>query len=142
MFPHTTYPESLHATLVAPCGMDCGVCARQLRSKDTCDGCRTDSATKAKYCSACRIRNCDELAATESGFCFECAKFPCARLRQLDKRYRARYRMSMLQNLTSIRDNGLEGFVASEKVRWMCSSCGGLVCVHKDRCVYCGHARY
>lgn len=53
------YPESLDPTLIAPCGMNCGICSAHLRAKDTCDGCGSESAIKAKYCAVCRIRNCD-----------------------------------------------------------------------------------
>jgi hypothetical protein len=139
--PAIKYPESLRPEMIAPCGMDCGLCARHLREKDGCGGCRVDGIIKPRYCVVCRIRDCEEIEASESGFCFECAKFPCTRLQQLDKRYRTTYRMSMVENLERVRELGLEGFVASEKERWRCSACGGVVCVHKETCIYCGHAR-
>jgi hypothetical protein len=137
----TVYPESLDTTLIAPCGMDCGLCIAHLREKNRCAGCTRDDANKAKHCLVCRIRNCDEIRAAEGDLCFECGSFPCSRLRQLDKRYRAKYGMSMIENLESIREVGLEGFVASEKERWKCPGCGGVICVHKDRCIYCGHVK-
>ena len=133
--------EQLRPETIAPCGMDCGVCTRHLRAQDACDGCRSSRLSKPKYCSVCRIRNCDEFALRGSTFCFECATFPCARLRRLDARYRGRYGMSMLENLARIRDGGLEAFVASEKTRWRCPECGALLCVHKPECLECGHAR-
>ena len=135
------YPESLSAELIAPCGMDCGACSRHLRAKDSCDGCRSEASVKPKYCAVCRIRNCETLGAGGADFCFECEKFPCARLRQLDKRYRTRYGMSMIENLGAIRDRGLASFIASEKERWRCPACGALIRVHKDACIHCGHAR-
>ena len=137
----TVFPESLDATLIAPCGMNCGLCMGHLREKNRCAGCNGDDAGKPRYCVTCRIRNCDEIKASAGEFCFECSRFPCARLRQLDKRYRTKYGMSMLENLASIRELGLERFVASERERWRCPECGGVVCVHRERCLYCGHAR-
>jgi hypothetical protein len=134
-------PDSLRPEMIAPCGMDCGLCARHLRAKDGCAGCRSDETTKPKYCTTCRIRNCDEFTEGRSTFCFECADFPCPRLRQLDKRYRTKYGMSMIENLESIRALGLDGFVTRERERWKCPECGGLLRVHKSACIYCGRPR-
>ena len=135
------YPKSLRATLIAPCGMNCGVCIAHLRLINQCMGCNAAGADAAKHCLVCHIKNCDEIRAAGRRFCFECASFPCARLRQLDKRYRTKYRMSMIENLESIRELGLRRFVGLEKERWRCAECGGVVCVHKEACVYCGHPR-
>ncbi len=133
-------PQTLHAGLIAPCGMDCGVCMCYLREKNRCSGCSAGDAGKMKSVLACRIRKCEALTASKSGFCFECDAFPCARLRRLDKRYRSKYRMSMLENLETIRESGIEAFVESERKRWVCPECGGTQCVHTDVCVYCSHA--
>jgi hypothetical protein len=65
-----------------------------------------------------------EIGRREQKFCFECARFPRARNRQLDPRYRTKYGMSTIENLESIRGLGLEGFVTREKVRWKCPECG------------------
>ena len=37
-------------------------------------------------------------------YCYECDGFPCARVKRLDKRYRTKYEMSMIENLEYIRD--------------------------------------
>lgn len=76
-----------------------------------------------------------------AGFCFECRLFPCARLKQLDKRYRTKYGMSMLENLAAIRDQGMETFLAGQAIRWTCPSCGSLLCVHRRACLKCKAAR-
>lgn len=135
-----TYPDSLRGDLIAPCGMNCGLCGRALRAKDRCAGCRSDGR-KPPYCEACRIRNCEEFRAAGRRSCSECPKFPCPRLRRLDARYRTRYHMSMVENLEAIRESGLERFIALEKTRWACRGCGAVICVHKARCSYCGHVR-
>ena len=135
------YPESLRPTMIAPCGMNCGLCLAHLRRKNRCLGCNGDDAHKAKHCTVCRIKNCDGIKAGEGDFCFQCARFPCARLRQLDKRYRAKYGMSMIENLERLRALGMEGFIALEKRRWKCAECGGVICVHREQCIYCGHVR-
>ncbi len=62
-------------------------------------------------------------------------------MKRLDKRYRTKYGMSMIENLTSIRERGLDEFVAGERVRWTCPGCGGVICTHRPECVYCGRPR-
>jgi hypothetical protein len=119
--------------------MNCGLCVGYVRDKNRCLGCRAGDEDKAKSCLACTIRNCEVLKSGESDFCGDCDTFPCPRLKRLDVRYRAKYRMSMLENLQAIRDVGIEAFVASEQERWTCPECGGLQCVHTTECVYCGH---
>jgi len=134
-------PESLTPDLIAPCGMDCGLCRGHLREKNRCPGCNGDDAAKPRYCLACKIKTCDTIASGTSSFCFECTSFPCARLRQLDKRYRTKYGMSMTENLLQIREVGLMAFVAAERVRWACPECGSLLCVHLPDCGVCGSTR-
>lgn len=133
------WPQALVPAMIAPCGMTCGLCMGYVRVKDQCPGCLAGDEGKSKSCLACTIRNCETLQSLASGFCFDCPRFPCPRLKRLDTRYRTKYRMSMLENLQSIRAVGIEAFVASERVRWACPGCGGLQCVHTPECVYCGH---
>jgi hypothetical protein len=133
-------PEVILPVMIAPCGMNCGICLGFLRDKNRCAGCNSDEASKPKSCVVCRIKTCEENGASPRSFCFECGIFPCVRLRRLDKRYRTKYGMGMLENLRSIRELGLEGFVALERERWKCPECGGVVCVHRARCFYCGTA--
>ena len=137
----TRHPTSLTAILIAPCGMNCGLCSGYLRGKKQCPGCHGEEENKPTYCIVCRNKTCEELAASEEEFCYTCAKFPCARLRQLDKRYRTKYGMSMIENLEMIHEIGVDEFVTRERRRWMCTECGGLICVHKENCMTCGHAR-
>jgi len=106
--------------------------------KNLSPGCRSFSADKSAYCRRCIIINCEVIKTNSSGFCYECEKFPCRRLKQLDKRYRTKYAMSMLENLTNIRELGLAAFVAGEKERWRCLKCGGTICVHRGYCYNCG----
>ena len=131
-------PDTLHVALIAPCGMDCGLCRGHVREKNRCPGCNGEDASKPKYCLMCKIKTCDQIASGASTYCSECADFPCARVRQLDKRYRTKYGMSMLENLRIIQVNGVESFVAAEKLKWACPECGGLLCVHRPECGYCG----
>jgi hypothetical protein len=131
----------MNPALIAPCGMNCGICLAYLREKNRCDGCRIKPAVNFKSIDRCIIRNCIYLKETTSGFCYDCVKFPCQRLKQLDKRYRTKYGMSMINNLESIKNMGLERFTESEVERWACSNCGATICVHRENCLTCGEIR-
>ena len=48
--------------------------------------------------------------------------------------------MSMIENLESIRDIGLEQFAERENKRWTCPNCGAIRCVHSDFCLNCKEA--
>ena len=123
--------------MVAPCGMNCRICLGHLREKNVCHGCWGDNDNKPYHCVACAIKNCDYLEKTESKFCYDCEVFPCKRLKQLDKRYRTKYNMSMIENLENIKKLGLVQFEKNEHVRWLCKNCGGIICVHRKVCLAC-----
>jgi hypothetical protein len=122
---------------IAPCGMNCGICLAYLRDKNKCKGCWAPNDNKPKGRANCVIRNCEILNTLDSKFCYDCQKFPCARLKQLDKRYRTKYKMSMLDNLENIKANGFDKFIKEEHDRWLCNSCGGTICVHRGFCLNC-----
>lgn len=128
------YPDK---SLVAPCGMICWSCLAYLRNKNRCQGCGSEDMDKWKSCSRCSIRKCSLLAGTASKFCYDCEKFPCRRLRDLDKRYRTKYSTSFLDNLASIKNNGLELFIKNEYVKRRCPVCGGTICIHRGYCLNC-----
>jgi hypothetical protein len=136
-------------SLIAPCGMNCGICRAYLKENNKykigiqrvlvrCPGCRGTESGKPKYCAGCKIKNCGIFKNNGAKYCFECGKFPCDRVKRLDKRYRTNYNMSMIENLEYIRDYGIRKFVKNEEARWTCSRCGGTVCVHDKFCVECG----
>jgi ribosomal protein L37AE/L43A len=60
-------------------------------------------------------------------------------LKQLDKRYRTRYGMSMIDNLNMINEFGIRHFIHNEKDKWICPKCGELICVHRPTCLTCGY---
>jgi hypothetical protein len=124
--------------LIAPCGMNCGICLAYLREKRKCPGCRVEDTNKAPTVVRCIIKNCEMIKRSQSGFCFECEIYPCKRLKQLDKRYRTKYSMSMIENLESIKGIGSSTFIENEHERWHCTKCGGVICVHRGYCLHCG----
>lgn len=131
--------NNMKANLIAPCGMNCAICLGYLRDKNKCLGCREMSKDKPESCRKCIIVHCEILKENKMLFCSDtCKKFPCTRLKNLDKRYRTKYGMSMLDNLKHIRIFGIIKFIKSEQKRWKCPKCGDLLCVHRDFCLKCG----
>ena len=104
--------------LIAPCGMNRSVCKAYLREKNKCSGCRGSDINKQKSVLKCRIKNCNE--RNNSSFCFSCDIFPCVKLKRLDKRYRTKYEMSMIENLNFIKNNGIRKFIKNERVLHQC----------------------
>jgi len=135
------YPSSIKSILIAPCGMNCALCIGYLRKKKPCPGCYGNDNNKPKHCVVCKIKNCEKIEVSKPKYCFKCEKFPCARLKQLDKRYRTKYGMSMIKNLENIRESGIRTFLKQEKQRWTCQNCDGIICVHRENCLFCGQKR-
>lgn len=136
-------PELITREMIAPCGMNCAICIGFLRKRNPCAGCLGDDENKPKHCVVCNIKNCPELADKTDmvdKFCCTCEKIPCKRLKTLDKRYRGKYGMSMLENLEDIKTLGIEKFVLNERKRWKCPECGALLSAHRDECLGCGHS--
>ena len=127
----------MNPVMIAPCGINCEVCSAHLRDKNVCNGCLCQVGYKSNSCQYCIIRNCEALQATPEHFCYDCPKFPCLRLKQLDKRYRTRYNTSPIENLKIIKNNGLSHFMELEIAKWHCPTCGGTICMHKGYCINC-----
>jgi hypothetical protein len=132
----------MNSKLIAPCGMNCALCLGYLREKNRCLGCREMCKNKPDLCRKCTIIHCNILKKNNWKFCSDkCEKYPCKRLKDLDKRYRTKYGMSMIENLESIQKLGIHKFVKNEKVKWKCPSCGSTFCVHRNFCLKCGDKR-
>ncbi len=129
--------NSIPVSLIAPCGMNCRLCRAYVRERNACPGCRSDDGFKSKACISCPIKNCEKLADNKIQYCSGCEEFPCTRLVRLDKRYRTRYGMSMIENLEQIRKYGIRHFISKEKKRRACPECGTIICVHKPQCLSC-----
>ena len=74
-------------------------------------------------------------------FCFECADFPCRRLKTIDNRYRTRYSYSFIENLQEIKKSGIEEFLRRQEKRFKCPDCGGVISVHDGKCYDCARLR-
>ena len=127
---------------IAPCGMNCSLCvAYQFKENDF-----NKKGFRKTYCLGCISRGencthmgdrCDLLKKGLVRFCYECTGYPCNRLKSLDKRYRTKYHMSMIENLEFIKEHGTERFLEKEKVKWRCLECGGVICCHNGLCLNC-----
>lgn len=132
----------MEAILVAPCGMNCGICASYLAqkydlkkqgiNKGYCAGCRP----RGKNCALLK-RSCELLVNAKVQFCYECADSPCKRLKGLDRRCCKNYHMSMIENLNFIKEQGMAKFLKKEAKKWRCPKCGGVISCHSGLCFKC-----
>lgn len=132
----------MHEELIAPCGMNCGLCTRYLAMRNDLQ----NKGVSISYCAGCRPRDrkcafvqkyCDLLRKRQINLCYECPDFPCERLKKLDDRYCRQYRMSMIENQQYIRDYGMEKFLEREEQKWKCPDCGSVICCHNGLCYNC-----
>jgi len=130
--------------LVASCGMNCGICKAYLaysrgvpykKGEVThCTGC----LVRNKNCAFIR-RECKKLRKNQIRFCHECEEIPCKKLAKLDGHYRARYGMSMIENLQMIRKKGISEFLKKQAEKYRCPNCGDIISVHDGKCYACGY---
>ena len=129
--------------LIAPCGMNCGICSGYLASKYDV----RSKGIRMPYCIGCRPRDkkcaflkkgCNLLLEGMVQYCYECEDFPCERLQHLDKSYRSNFRMSMIENLEYMKKSSIEEFLLREEEKWKCPECGAVVCCHNGICFNCG----
>jgi hypothetical protein len=127
---------------IAPCGMDCNVCSGYLAMQHDVKS----KGLRMTYCIGCRPRDkkcaflkkrCTRLLNHTVQFCYECPEYPCEHLKHIDTRYRTCFRMSLLENLTDIKKNGMETFLRSQEKKWRCPTCGGVICCHNGLCFHC-----
>jgi len=124
--------KSVPLELIAPCGMNCNLCLGYLREKNRCPGCNNiHNIDNKRECRVkCIIRNCQILQQNTLKYCSsKCQKFPCTRLKNLDKRYRTKYGMSMIENLKTIEKNGIKDFIRQEEKKWIKGD--KIFCVHR-----------
>lgn len=128
--------------LIAPCGMNCKLCISYQAMKNDLN----KQGFHKKYCPGCIPRGencthlgdqCELLGKGSVRFCVECKDFPCKRLKTLDKRYRTKYHMSMIENLKFIQENGMEMFLEKEEITWHCTECNNIICCHNGLCMNC-----
>ncbi|NLF26473.1 MAG: DUF3795 domain-containing protein [Clostridiales bacterium] len=123
-------------SIVAPCGLICDLCSGFQRRKNRCAGC-TAEGEKPTLCTTCSIVRCPEKGGDSKRFCSACSKFPCRRLKALEKRYATNYGESLMENFRQIGEKGPDRFLSEAGETWSCSECGALLCVHRPKCPNC-----
>jgi hypothetical protein len=129
-------PDEISPSLLAPCGMNCLVCYVRLRNKKACLGCRGEDLAKPGHCRQCKTKEC--AAGQGLQFCHQCPTFPCAVIKRLDKSYRQRYQVSLIESTLRHWEVGARQFLMEESDRWRCAQCGGLISLHDRVCSECG----
>jgi hypothetical protein len=125
-------PETIPAEFFAPCGINCMLCSRQFEKKrPPCHGCLRGGSSTCTHSETCRIKLC----AFERGLshCFECDKFPCSRIRRLEKRYRENCGYLLLEAAETARSGGVEVLLEQQLAHYSCG-CGGLICLQSGVC--------
>jgi hypothetical protein len=117
----------MNKSLIAPCGMNCGLCLHYLRANNKCPGCTSGRKVNGRIIK-CGIRLCRD---SRGEYCFDCDKFPCDRLRRLDQRYQEKYGMSEIKNLKFIKEQWITAFLAQEMEKWV--NTDGTFCVHDNK---------
>lgn len=120
--------EKINVNLFAPCGMNCLVCYTHCASQKACPGCYQSGVGKPGHCRTCAIKDC----VHEKGlmYCYECADFPCGRIKRLERSYQTRYGVSLVENSLYVKENGLAAFEAVQKRQYTCVVCGGVISLH------------
>jgi len=128
----------MNTSSIAPCGVICDICLGFQRNKNKCVGCN-NIGNKPYHCTVCSIKTCVEKKGNENLLCYDCQKFPCRRIKDLDKRYITKYGEGLVQNLLCIKEAGIDSFIETEREKWKCINCGELLCVHREVCLNCGN---
>lgn len=132
----------MHQDLIAPCGMNCAVCAQYLALQHEVK----KKGIRMPYCQGCRPRDkrcaflkkkCTLLRTHQVQFCFECTQFPCRNLRHLDAHYQTFFHTSFIENLTCIQKKGIDAFLKQQTKKWRCPTCKGTICCHNGLCFHC-----
>jgi hypothetical protein len=122
----------MQSKLIAPCGMNCALCIAYLREKNKCPGCRAIDKHMPVTRVRCKIKNCGVIKKNNWKFCsIKCKEFPCLRMKNLDKRYKTKYCMSMIDNLNKIEKKGIKEFLKMEEKKWIKGN--KIFCVHNKK---------
>ena len=133
--------DMITAEMIAPCGLDCGLCKRAHAETNPCRGCLGPDAYKPVFCSKqCGIILCRKRKEKGYEYCDECPDYPCEDVMEKENRYTSKYPLyeSLKKNLQVIRKLGMIQFLENEREQWACKECGGVVSVHTGICSECG----
>lgn len=80
--------RKIDSSMFAPCGMNCKVCYK------------------------------DCIMEKALSYCFECSKYPCELIKNLEKSYNKRYQASLIENGRFAQKSGLDYFIEQQKEKY------------------------
>lgn len=123
----------------AICGLYCGTCPS---FGEECDGCLSDRV--APRCQTCRhgFRSCADDHAVRR--CYECAQFPCERLKAFSKQHVVNgicHHAHVIRDLGDMKRLGVAEWIRRQKKANTCLVCGNLIPWCEKSCPRCGAGR-
>ncbi len=131
--------QDFDANLFSRCGINCRTCVGFFgytltgERQPPCGGCQTRQSTCNFYENNCKHPE----QKNKIQHCYQCADFPCENLKKIDQYYSQKYGPSIIENQQYIKIQGMDAFLKREKQQWKCPRCGGVLCVHTNRCYTC-----
>ncbi|MCW3998681.1 MAG: DUF3795 domain-containing protein [Candidatus Bathyarchaeota archaeon] len=130
--------QGFDAELFARCGINCRTCVGFFgytldgKRQAPCGGCPTRQATCSFFKKYCVNPNREKF-----DYCYQCLLFPCAELQKIDQYYSGKYGVSLIEAFEHIRSRGMQDYLQSERQKWTCPVCGGVICAQTKRCYSC-----
>jgi hypothetical protein len=137
------------------CGIWCGACSVLVHGETgnadafiscckgiptaelACGGCKSNSVYPG--CRTCTMRDC--AVAKSVGHCSECSEYPC----KLCANWQSASKLlphvrEAAMSLEAIRKGGVDSWLAAQKTRWSCPSCGARFSWYAASCATCGRS--
>lgn len=131
---------------VTACGLYCGACSSMLMyekqngvsdaahficefNEEPCSGCGRDERTDCEFIRCCREHGVE--------LCAFCAEFPCEMITNFS-RDEWPHHIDAVNNLSRIREAGIEAWLAEQHRLWSCPGCGGRTHWYQKKCHTCG----
>ena len=120
---------------VGICGLFCGTCQA---FPQYCDGCLSDRV--AAPCVQCSHGFRDCAKEHQVTWCWECADFPCERLKQFSKEHIVNgicHHEHIIEDLNFMKTHGVENWVDKQVQAHTCQQCGSLIVWFEQECPNC-----
>lgn len=127
------------------CGLFCGACSSMLLheknegdagladfnceyEEEPCAGCASGCNQDCEYILCCK--------AHEADTCAFCSEFPCKLIQNFSKDEWPHH-IEVLDNLSRMKDIGVEAWIEEQKQRWSCPNCGARTHWYQSTCRNC-----
>lgn len=129
----------------AYCGLYCGACCSMITNDKAnnvesalkmqtdakelpCGGCDADSQSNCEFVTCCKEHGVDS--------CAFCPEFPCSMLMKFKDEEWEHHKV-VLDNLSRIKEIGLQAWLAEQKEYWKCPQCGQRTQWYQKQCNIC-----